>query len=273
MPRKPAEGEKKPKRPRRSGKPTGRPKGTTGIRQNTGRAPSNGDLERAEAALHRAGRYTTLTSEVIDALEALIMRGNYIETSCSVVGVPRSTFIKWMATGRKAREALEAGSLPEGNEDTWRMALELSERIVAASAKAEAVDLNKIDSASVGGHEQVTTVTRTFPVLLKSGEPVLDEHGNTLMATETSVTKSTTPPQWTAAAWKLERTRPHRYGKQSTIEHVGDPDRPMQSETKDTSKPALDLSKLSTDELLTLYELQRKAASTASTDPATPAPE
>ena len=61
------------------------------------------------------GRRTTLTPEVQDDLVKIIQIGNYYATACRYVGVPESTFYRWLERGEK--EIVRIVELEQKNDD------------------------------------------------------------------------------------------------------------------------------------------------------------
>ena len=51
------------------------------------------------------GRKTILTRELIDRIADLLRKGNYIATTCNLIGINQETFFKWMKEGHKAQRS------------------------------------------------------------------------------------------------------------------------------------------------------------------------
>ncbi len=124
------------------------------------------------------GRPSKLTPEIQEAIVRLVAAGNYPETAAKAAGITGRTFYYWMARGRKAR----------GGEF-----LQFFRAIKKATAEAEIRELSIIKQAVEGG-QVVKRTSRT----LKDGTVI--------------VTERFTVGDWRAAAWRLERRFPMRWG-------------------------------------------------------------
>lgn len=171
-------------------------------------APKTGGTtksKRTEAGSGR-GRQGKLTPEVIEILGASLERGDSLEGASAAAGISRSTLTKWMRRGARALEEGESCPIEPASE-TERIALErealyaeLFGRVRLALARAEADNLRVIEDAGRGGAKITETVQ------------VVDSEGN--IVKQTTTTKQA-PAQWKAAAWRLERLYPHKYGGKS----------------------------------------------------------
>lgn len=110
------------------------------------------------------GRPPILTPELTKQVVDLIAAGNYIETSCAVVGISKQTFYRWMK---------------EGNAGLTVETAEFCDAVKKALGRSEARDVAIIGKAA---------------------------------------SKS-----WQAAAWRLERKFPDRWGRQDrlSVRHSG----------------------------------------------------
>ncbi len=157
-----------------------------------------------------------LTPLVTETLAASLERGDSLEGAAAAAGVSRSTLTTWLRRGAKAFETGEqcllslesedAANAPgDAPEEARRRAayadearyVELFMRVRQALARAETRNLQVIEEAGRGG-ARITEVVR-----------VVDKDG--ALVKETTTTKQA-PPQWKAAAWRLERLYPHKYG-------------------------------------------------------------
>lgn len=126
------------------------------------------------------GRPTKLTPGLQKRIVGAIRRGCYIETAAALTEVHRDTFYEWMKRG--ARET-------EGIYQVFSVAVE------RALADSEREDLAVVEKAS-RGYE----VVKTKVVIYKDG-------------TTEETTEKSTKFDWQAAAWRLERRFPERWGR------------------------------------------------------------
>lgn len=138
--------------------------------------------------LFMAGRPDKLTEERARKIVNLIASGSYVETAAAACGVSKNTLYDWLKRGARA---------PHGKFKKF------ADDVAEAAAKAEARDVLVIDRAA-SGHDVVRTTRKI-------------EKG--IVVEETTTT--TREFDWRAAAWRLERKFPKRWGLIERIEHSG----------------------------------------------------
>lgn len=90
-----------------------------------------------------------LTPKLQEELCNLLLDGNYVETACAVVGLPKKSFYAFMRQGRDAAEACEKeGRRPTAQE---RKFIKFNEAVRSAMAEAEARDIRNLRMA--GAHD------------------------------------------------------------------------------------------------------------------------
>ncbi|MGA5411540.1 hypothetical protein ACPCSC_30335 [Streptomyces lavendulocolor] len=145
---------------------------------------------------HAAARTRLLTPEVEARLIEASRAGLAVDLAAVNAGVSRATFLRWMAYGRTEAVDRAAGNEPNPELDHFVDFFERVERARASAALSAALDIRR---ASRGG---IVTTHRKF-----------DPHSGKVL--EETIT---TPPDWRAAAWYLERQHRKQYGKEDHLE-------------------------------------------------------
>ncbi len=158
--------------------------------------------------------------ELITKVASFVAAGHYMETAAAFAGVAKHTYLKWLREGRRFMKLV--AELPEGETitDPARESYALFvEKIEKATATAEVRDLTVIDKVAQGGIPMgsTTRTVRRVPMISNiTGEPVRDPLTNEILYREETsevTTEARTLPQWTAAAWRLERRNPDRWSR------------------------------------------------------------
>lgn len=143
-----------------------------------------------------AARTRLLTPEVETRLVEASRAGLAVDLAAVNAGISRATFLRWMAYGRTEAVDRAAGNDPNPDLDHFVEFFEKVERARASAALSAALDIRR---ASRGG---IVTTHRKF-----------DPHSGKVL--EETIT---TPPDWRAAAWYLERQHRKQYGKDDHLE-------------------------------------------------------
>ncbi|MEV0487334.1 hypothetical protein AB0I69_42880 [Streptomyces sp. NPDC050508] len=141
-------------------------------------------------------RARLLTPDVEARLIEASRAGLAIDLAAVHAGISRATFLRWMAYGRTEAVDRSAGNSPDPELDVFVEFFEKVERARSAAALSAALDIRR---ASRGG---IVTTHRKF-----------DPHSGKVL--EETIT---TPPDWRAAAWYLERQHRKQYGKEDHLE-------------------------------------------------------
>lgn len=167
------------------------------------------------------GRPSKLNKDVQDRIAGAIRAGSYIETAAALAGINKDTFYDWLRRGGRGEPDYK----------------NFSDAVEKALADGEMRDLMVIDRAAQGRPAQFLYVKG--PDGKDTSELVKDADGNPIMS------MPATRPEWTAAAWRLERKFPKRWGRKEVIALTEEDPTP---ETIDSMTPEERKAKI--DELL-----------------------
>lgn len=139
-----------------------------------------GKRKKKERTKARVGRPTKITEELSQKIINAIKLGAYVETAVSMAGVSKSTFYNWNDRGNRELERVT--------------------KIKGADAELYVDDFDP----------------REYPFV-----EFLDAINEALALSEVrdlSRIDRAAETQWQAAAWKLERKNPERWGKRMTVD-------------------------------------------------------
>lgn len=169
----------------------------------------------------RAGRHTVLTPDRRILLVEGMRAGLTKELCAMRASIGLSTLMEWLARGRTDREE---GYIPHTFDVKSKQWVHTKGRKV--SAFAEFVDA--MEKAEAGRLAEALLLIRAAA---KGGEQVATEEVTTT-APDGTVTKTRktrlTQPDWKAAAWTAEKTRPRDYGVMVRTELTGAEGGPVQ---------------------------------------------
>lgn len=209
------------------------------------RRPKGGWQDPLGPTNNLVGPEPKLTPEVQKIIVDALSVGCYLNESLMLASIDTRTFRRWMARGAAEiarREKAERDEVFDSKNSAPRKMmtpqlkkkLEASQKMAAreamfvefrraveqAIARAESSMLGIITRAAVGGSViETTTVTRTR------------DDGTT----ETQVIEKRARPEWTAAAWRLERRHPARCGRR--LELVAPPELPTEGDESSRRAP------------------------------------
>lgn len=166
--------------------------------QTTARMGRPSEIDRV--VRHREdGTPVTAGEQVIEQMKLV----NDLHVSAASAGVSNTALYKWRLDGARLR-AIEAQG-KRALTERERIFVNFVNALESAEAAWEVGKLRIIQGAAEGGyqHEKVTEKWE-----MVNGELVL---------TERTVVRWTADPQWTAAAWQLERRKPHKYGRRVAL--------------------------------------------------------
>lgn len=178
--------------------------------------------------LDQVVRYNTTTGTPVTAGEAVVERrklGLPDQEAADSAGISRATLHKWRLGGARARtEALRGKRLTK----TERALAEFVDALERAEAEAEANRLAIINRAASGG-----------AVVTKTTEKVKVNPDGTTTVLERTIVTETLRPEWTAAAWWLERRKPARYARR--VEVTGPEGAPLVPQDEQAANIAAEL--------------------------------
>jgi len=137
----------------------------------------------------RTGRPTKLTPQLATKIHNVIAIGLTLEEASLVCGVAESTLYRWQQRGAEARSGLY---------------YDFRELVKRARSESQANALASIERA-MRGERATRTIVRRY------------KDGSTETRTEDYYILT---PQWTAAAWRLERSNPERWGRQVPLNQI-----------------------------------------------------
>ncbi len=146
-----------------------------------------------------------LTKKLIEELESILRTGVYLETAVAMVGISKDTYYRWLREAQK--------------EDSNPLTKELSDAVRQSIAISEARDLAFINAFAHG----LPAVYEHEPVLNPDGSVFLDKEGNPLMRIVKDakgnpiLLHAEIKADWKAAAWRLQRRHPNRWGNRVSI--------------------------------------------------------
>lgn len=173
---------------------------------------------------------------LIEKVAQVLSIGSHIEVAAAVNGIGYATLREWVLKGKEHPESLYGA---------------FNQAVQKALSTAETRDLNTIDQHANGRDAVFEYEVAMQPVLDDKGKvildakgramskPVLDENGKPLMVLARDaegnpiLKRSEIRPQWQAAAWKLERRNPHRWGRFDRVNADEVMQIDKQSKTKD----------------------------------------
>jgi hypothetical protein len=146
------------------------------------------------------GRPDKLTPEVAALIIEALQKHNYVSTACELAGISETTFYNWLDRAEKYQTRLIAG---DDIEEEGGRFIRFLDGIKRARAGSEGELLGRIDKA---GSAPTLIEKRTIEHTLKDG------------TNKTETIERWKPPDWTANAWILERTKWEKYGQHSSLD-------------------------------------------------------
>ena len=149
----------------------------------------------------RRGKRPECTPQMRKAICDNIICGLTNHDSAVLAGVSEGSFYAWLKRGEveTARLAMHPHSRPRKYEARY---VEFLKAVEKAKSQRKSLLLSRIQKAAKGG-EQFTETKRTF----KAGE-----------LTEEVITVKQMLPEWTAAAWLLERIHPQEFARRQRVD-------------------------------------------------------
>lgn len=143
---------------------------------------------------------TKCTPETIEKILEAIRGGAYLETAAAYAGIRNQTLHNWIRKGRRDLAPHSKEAKPKPNTREAKFVRQLDK----AMALAELMDLATISHFAQGHEVEKTTVTKT-----------VNAEGKTVE--EKTAKETRQRREWQAAAWRLERKFPERYGRRLAV--------------------------------------------------------
>lgn len=141
-----------------------------------------------------------ISEQIIKDIIQAIRIGGYIETAAAYAGISKDSFYRWLKKGARENREEVKGTEPS-------LYAKLSDAIEKATADAELADVEIIDR-----HAKGFTATKTTEKvrMVGGGYQVIER-----------TTETVERRDWQAAAWRLERKNPGRWGRRDRRELTG----------------------------------------------------
>lgn len=179
-------------------RPTGRP---------TGRPPKIDQVLRR----HDDGRVET----VADRIAAHVRAGGYIEEAAAACDVSKQAVYEWLKIGARAQVHLASGKPRRELTRHQLRCAEFNDAVASCDAIATMTDVALTAKLAAGVERTITTLK-------------LDSNGNEL---ERTTRVESAIPDGAMIRWRLERRKPHQWGRLQRIEISGLEGGPVQLET------------------------------------------
>lgn len=159
------------------------------------------------------GQPTALTKGVADTIIGALALGAYLETAIAVAGIGKSTFHEWLKRGHaeKKRRQRHDDDMANVRRKTKRYAVAVTNEAVERSREEPYVVFTDavtraVAAAEVEGLGIIARVAR--------GSVLTSKTTTTDPATgHVRVQETFSNPDWKAAAWRLERRHPKKWGR------------------------------------------------------------
>lgn len=168
--------------------------------------------KRQSESQAKTGRPTHLTPEVSDAIVSAIRAGCYVETAAAHAGVSRRVVYKWLKRGRD--EIDRRHRYDEDNEGRKRKTAYAREQAKLHRQKVKS-EQAYVDFVLTMEKALADAELANLMIIHKaaSGGVVLRRTTNHKPDGTKEVNETLSRPEWTAAAWRLERRAPERWGR------------------------------------------------------------
>lgn len=176
------------------------------------------------------------TETVADRIIAHVQAGNYIEEAAGAAGVNKVTVYDWLKRGARAQAHLAAGKPKAELSRLDRQCAEFTNAVASADAVATARDVAQTARLAQGIERTIETV-KLVPKVAADGTPIVDAKGQpVLVEVERTTRKETAVPDGAMLRWRLERRKPHKFGRLNRVEVTGLDGAPVQVQSIDEKR-------------------------------------
>lgn len=154
-----------------------------------------------KGAPRTTGRLPIITQQIITDILSSLKAGCYIETAAAYAGISKDSLYNWLKRGRREKRRLAKNPRARPYQSEAQFVI-FVDGVTKAMSESEVRDVSIIAQAANGGQRYIEE------------KIITDANGNIL--SKQTTTKGI-PPQWQAAAWRLERKYPKKWGRRVAI--------------------------------------------------------
>lgn len=208
-------------------------------------------IQKRRAAKKKLGQPTKCTPTVQKAVTDALRMGAYVETAVAHAGITKEAHYSWMkrAAKEKARRVAHEELLATEEEEDALRQRPVQKRVLTQRESREHTHIDTllheqvyVDYADAVQKALAAGEIGALGVVAKAaaGGAVISRTTRTDANGAVHVTEKIARPEWTSAAWMLERRHPRRYGRLVRTEVSGPESGPVAMTWVDAVKQAVD---------------------------------